>query len=58
MGFESTIFSCLDLTTTDTFEHIAVIFGQYKILKSLLENSSYRGGRKNKLEKMHSANLG
>jgi hypothetical protein len=56
MGFELRIYSyssrCLDLTTTEAIEHMVVIFGQYKILKSLLDNSSYRGGWKNKLEKM------
>jgi hypothetical protein len=56
MGFESRFFSFasrrLDLTTTKTVEHSVVIFGQYKILKLLLENSSYRGGWKNKLGKI------
>jgi hypothetical protein len=46
MGFEPKIFSltsrCLDLTTTEAVEHKAVIFGQHKILKLLLENSSSR----------------
>jgi hypothetical protein len=56
MGIEPRNFSstsrCLDLTTTEAVEDLAVIFGQYKILKLLLENSSHRGGWKNKLEKM------
>jgi hypothetical protein len=43
MGLEPRIFPftvrCLDHTTS---EEEVVIFGQYKILKLLLENSSYR----------------
>jgi hypothetical protein len=58
MGFKPRIFlftvGCLKLghTTSDVAENKAVIFGQYKILKLLLENSSYREGWKNKLQKM------
>jgi hypothetical protein len=59
MGFEPRIFpyivKCLDHTTRESVENQVVTFGQYKILKLLLENSSYRhdrGGWKNKLEKM------
>jgi hypothetical protein len=56
MGVERRIFPCvvrcLDHTTSETGESIVVIFGRYKILILLLENSSYRGSWKNKLEKM------
>jgi hypothetical protein len=48
MGYEPRILSfmvrCLDHTTVEEDENCGVIFGQYKILKLLLENSSYRGG--------------
>jgi hypothetical protein len=47
MGFEPRIFPltvrCLDHTTSEAVENTVVKFGQYKILKLLLENSSYRG---------------
>jgi hypothetical protein len=58
VGFEPRILPftvrCLDHTISEAGENYAVIFGQFKILKLLhvLENSSYRGGWKNKLEKM------
>jgi hypothetical protein len=40
---------CLDHTTGDAVENCRVIFGQYKILKLLLKNSSYRGGWKKQI---------
>jgi hypothetical protein len=56
VGFEPRIPSFtprrFDHTTCEAVENRAVIFGQYNILKLLLENSSYRGGWKNKLKKM------
>jgi hypothetical protein len=48
MGFEPRIFAFIaryiDHTTSEAVENYVVIFGQYKILKLLMENSSYRGG--------------
>jgi hypothetical protein len=45
-GFEPRIFPftvrCLDHTTRDAVKHQTVIFGQYKILKLLLENSGLK----------------
>jgi hypothetical protein len=56
MGFEPRVLSFIvswhDHTTGEEVHNCGVIFGQYKILKLLLENSSYRGGWKNKLEKI------
>jgi hypothetical protein len=52
MGFEPRILSLIVRCLDEAVENCRVIFGQCKILKLLLENSSYRGGWKKKLEKL------